>query len=234
MRFKTIFIRTLTLPLLAVLLVSCGSSSSSGGGLAKSYQVSVTNMSYGQPLAPLAVVMHEDAYQAWQVGVTASMGLELLAEGGDNSIFLQEALDKEVLETASGDGVILPGGTGSVELELVSKRSLQLTLASMLVNTNDAYTGINGLDLSEMKVGDQLKQPLMVYDAGTEANSEMAGSIPGPADGGEGFNAMRDDLGRVAHHPGVATRVANHPESVLDQSHRFDSPVAMLRITRLK
>lgn len=235
MNFKINTIRLLVISSLAGLLFGCGSSGdNSDGGSMKRYQVSVTNISYGQPLAPLALVMHEEDYLAWQVGMAASSGLELLAEGGDNSEFLQEAMDRKVLQAASSEGVIVPGEAGSVEVELHSRQFLQLTLATMLVNTNDAYTGVSALDISALKVGDTIKQTLFVYDAGTEANSEMDGSIPGPADSGEGFNATRDDLDRVAHHPGVATAVANHSESVLDHSHRFDSPVAMLQITRLK
>lgn len=231
MGIKKIFVFMLLIPLVSGSLISCRDSS---GGVKKSFQISVTNLSYGQPLSPLAIVMHKKSYQAWQVGETASMGLELLAEGGDNTEFLKDAYEHGVLHIASGEGVIVPGETASVDVELRVKRKLQLTIASMLVNTNDAYTGVSGLDLSRMKVGNELDMMLGVYDSGTETNSELAGTIPGPADGGEGYNSAHDDLGRVTRHPGVATRVANHPDSVLDQAHRFDSPVAMLRITRLE
>ena len=104
----------------------------------------------------------------------------------------------------------------------------------MLVNTNDAFTGIDQLDFSGLAVGDSLTRQLAVYDAGTEYNDELAGSIPGPADGGEGFNALRDDLDKVSRHPGVASVDGSNPDSALDQSHRFDGPVASLTITRIQ
>jgi len=66
----------------------------------------------------------------------------------------------------------------------------------MLVNTNDSFTGLNAWDLSKLAVGDSWSTNVGVYDAGTEINSELLGTIPGPADGGDGtdFNAMRCEV----------------------------------------
>ncbi|MDZ7875452.1 MAG: spondin domain-containing protein [Rhizobium sp.] len=70
---------------------------------------------------------------------------------------------------------------------------LRVTLISMPVNTNDAFTGVSSIDLSKMAVGDVMTMDTVAYDAGTEKNAESASTIPGPAGGGEGFNPMRDD-----------------------------------------
>jgi hypothetical protein len=72
----------------------------------------------------------------------------------------------------------------------------------------------------------------MAYDAGTEANTEAKGSMPGPADGGEGFNAARDDVNFVHIHPGVISQYDGLADSVLMPSHRFDNPVLAVTITR--
>ena len=85
-----------------------------------------------------------------------------------------------------------------------------------------------------MAVNDSMAMMLPVYDAGTEANSEAAGTIPGPADGGEGFNAERDDADTVSYHPGVVSSQDTLPDSVLMAEHRFDNPVARLIITRVE
>jgi len=73
-----------------------------------------------------------------------------------------------------------------------------------------------------------------VYDAGTEINNEAPGTIPGPADGGEGFNADRsDNVNLVRGHGGVVSSADGLASSVLDQSHRFDNPAVMVTITRI-
>ena len=49
-----------------------------------SYEVSVTNLTYGQPMSPIGVALHSEG-QLWMVGESASAELEQMAEGGDNS-----------------------------------------------------------------------------------------------------------------------------------------------------
>ena len=75
---------------------------------------------------------------------------------------------------------------------------------------------------------------LPVLDAGTEANSEAAGTIPGPADGGEGYNAERDDADLVSFHPGVVSADDGLMMSALTSAHRFDNPAVKLSITRVE
>ena len=57
--------------------------------------------------------------------------------------------------------------------------------------------------------------------------------IPGPAGGGEGFNANRDDeADRVSMHSGVVSQDDRLASSALTEQHRFDNPVARVRIER--
>ena len=200
-----------------------------------SYRVSVTNLSNNQPLSPLAVVLHTAGYRAWTAGMSADSGLEQLAEGGDTSGLISEAMaDSHVLKTATGSGLILPGASDSVDVTTSDSGDLQLSLAAMLVNTNDGFTGVSGADLAELQAGDSLRLYGMAWDAGTEANSETAATIPGPAGGGEGYNMTRDDVDFVSVHAGVVTMDDGLASSVLDESHRFIGPVSMISITRTK
>ncbi|HFQ61119.1 MAG TPA: hypothetical protein ENK39_02315, partial [Epsilonproteobacteria bacterium] len=75
---------------------------------------------------------------------------------------------------------------------------------------------------------------LVTYDAGTEANSELASTIPGPAGGGEGFNAARDDKDFVSVHEGVVTKDDGLSTSALTQMHKWDNPAASVSIERVK
>ncbi|MEH6348161.1 MAG: spondin domain-containing protein [Bermanella sp.] len=223
---------TLAMTILTASLLSACGSSSDDDDVEVSYEVTLTNLTSNQPLSPLAVQLHNTAYQAWEVGSVASESLEMLAEGGDNTAFL--AVDSaNVYNGVSGSGAVAPGITQSLSISADEATDMQLTLVTMLVNTNDAFAGKTGLDLSDLAMGESMKHFLPVYDAGTEGNSELAGTIPGPADdGGEGFNMARDDVDFVARHPGVVGMDHGYSESVLNSTHSFDSPVAVLTVTR--
>ncbi|MBU2878808.1 MULTISPECIES: spondin domain-containing protein [Aliiglaciecola] len=194
------------------------------------YQVTVTNLTNGQPLSPIAVILHSDD-NLWMIGDSASVELETMAESGDNSSLLGLPM---VLASASGDAPVGPGVSETFEVNIEDVTDAKLTVATMLVNTNDAFTGLNAWDLSQLAVGDTWKGAMAAYDAGTEGNSEAAGTIPGPADGGVGFEDARDDVDYVAMHPGVVTSADNLATSVLDSQHKFDNPVISISVTRIE
>lgn len=201
----------------------------------KQFEISVSNLTAGQPLSPIAVFILDDTQpNAFAVGTPASDALELMAESGDNSGLL-DSIDS--LSEASGSAPVGPGGSDSFELEVEAdeETALTLTVLTMLVNTNDAFTGVNGADISDLAVGASLAFRTPSYDSGTETNSEAAGTIPGPADGGEGFNAARDDVtDQVTMHGGVVTAADGYSGSVLSQQHRWDNPVTTVTIMRVQ
>jgi len=196
------------------------------------YRVSLSNLTYMQPMSPMAVVLHTDIYSAYKTTAEASIGLEKLAEGGDNSLLLSEAnMHEDVRSAQSGQGLILPGQSES--LEISGNAAECLSVVSMLVNTNDAFTGVSCLNVDGLEVGEKMTVNLPTYDAGTENNSETASSIPGPAGGGEGFNAVRDDRNFVAAHGGVVTVDDGLETSALKAEHRWDNPTASVMIERI-
>ncbi len=244
-------IRYLLVTAATLLVAACGNGSSDAprpaplpdpGAAAPptaTFAVTVTNLTNAQPLSPVGVVAHFDGYAVFNVGAPASAGLEDLAEGGSNAAFLAEADGSaDVAGTASGAGPIPPAGSETIMLEAevpgTSLTRLRISTSSMLVNTNDAITVLNGISVAGMVVGDVVRARTIAYDAGTEANSEEAIHIPGPAGGGEGFNPVRDDLAdRVAMHPGVVGQDDGFATSNLNNQHKFDNPVAMVRIERI-
>ncbi len=195
-----------------------------------SYEVTVQNLTQGQPLSPVGVALHGDAVM-WEVGMSASAALEVLAEGGDNSDF---TASEGVMASASGAGPIAPASSETVTVTVVNEPDTFISVATMLVNTNDAFAGITGHALGELEVNQSMTMVLPVLDAGTEANSEVTGTIPGPADGGEGYNAERDDADMVSFHPGVVSAEDGLTVSVLTAAHRFDNPAVKLTITRVE
>ncbi len=198
------------------------------------FEITTTNLTVAQPLSPIAALVHAEDISVFQVGSPASEALEILAEGGDNSELLASV---DSAAAIGSEGPLGPGGTEVLNLELADDNltGLQLSVVTMLVNTNDAFTAVNGLDLSGMAAGDSVTLNTISYDSGTEANTEAAADIPGPAGGGEGFNPTRDDIrDQVTMHGGVVTEDDGLVGSALEQSHRWDNPTARITITRVQ
>ena len=110
-----------------------------------SFDVTVTNLTNAQPLSPVAVIAHQDLFSVFAIGSPATVGLETLAEGGDNSALIAEASAVVGIgDTASGAAAIGPAGseTVSVSFEETALASMTLSVSTMLVNTNDAITGV--------------------------------------------------------------------------------------------
>ncbi|WP_322804360.1 spondin domain-containing protein [Vibrio alfacsensis] len=200
------------------------------------YTVNVANLTANQPLSPLAVLTHNEDYNLFRVGQAASVELEHLAEGGSNTelLALMDSNDS-VYQGVSGNGLVLPGESDQVTITVDPSHYGYLSVASMFVNTNDAFVGETGLSLKSLAVGESYEMNMNVWDSGTERNDEMASTIPGPAGGGEGFNATRDDgSNRVAFHAGVISQDDGLANSALSANHRFLNPGAKVVITRVE
>jgi len=196
-----------------------------------SYDITITNITNNQPLTPFAVVMHQSGYDAWSLGSSVTTGLEELAESGSPDAFLTEAdANSNVIATATNGAITIPGSSATISVTVDDNSNLMLSVAGMLANTNDAFSGVNGWDISELVTGDSMVVLAKVYDAGTETNDEA--NIPGPAAGGEGFNAARVGLDQVVIHPGVVTTADGLNTSALDESHRWQNYAAKISITK--
>ncbi len=201
------------------------------------FQVTVSNLTNGQTMSPAALIVHQTGFQIFEVGAPASVELEVLAEGGDNADLLNLADDNiNVIATASGAGPIPPGQSEVISFEIPERflPNAHFSVSTMLVNTNDAITGVNTVNIEALAIGDSLARRGVAYDAGTEADDEMAIYIPGPAGGGEGFNAERDDqINAVTMHTGVVTMHDGLTTSALNGQHKFDNPTIQVRIERI-
>jgi hypothetical protein len=217
-------------PLAALLIAGRGSS---GDVDIATYSITLMNSSSSQPLSPAAVVLHDTTYSAWEIGTAVTDGLEMLAEGGDPTDFLAEAnVHTGVKMTAAGAGVVMPGMSDTVMVTVPKTSDLRVSVVTMLVNTNDAYTGITSGTVGTLRAGETMTVYPNVYDAGTEGNAESAATVPGPAAGGEGYNMARNDRDFASGHSGVVTADDGLSDSALDESHRFVGPVAKVRVTR--
>ncbi len=151
----------------------------------KTYEVTVTNLTRSINITPLLAVSHNRNTAMFTLGEEASEGLAAIAEGGDTSI-LQSAMDASpaVLETVTTGGLL--GAGESVTFMISSNANNRLlSLAGMLLPTNDAFAAVNSIRFPRSRA----VVYATAYDAGSEENDELCASIPGPTCGGEPFSA---------------------------------------------
>jgi hypothetical protein len=154
---------------------------------AKTFEVTITNITKDQNFTPLLLATHTGAVSLFTPGQAASLELEMQAEGG-NPMPLKDLLDSNpgVLNTAVAevDGVLLmPGQSVTVEIQGNGKFN-RLSITSMLIPTNDTIVGLRSMKLPSRSA----MAAVPAFDAGTEINDEDCDNIPGPDCGGEGFN----------------------------------------------
>ncbi len=230
---------------LGVLLAACSDSNNNNSetvtppveppaAATAQFEVRISNLTAGQPFSPVTVFITESPSMLFELGSAASIALENLAESGDNTMLLEEV--NSLVETSASDP-LAPGAneTLSIELDSEAPSTLLLSVITMLVNTNDAIAARQDVDISALAVDDSITVTLASYDAGTEANSETAATIPGPTGGGEGFNADRSDVNDIiSGHPGIVSADDGLTGSALSQLHRWDNHAANLTITRIR
>jgi len=196
---------------------------------AKTWRVTITNLTPpgpgapgSQPLSPPLFVVHSRQADVWSVGEIASHGVAAIAEDANNAP-LESALPMlpgvKTVHTGTG-GPIPSGVTRSFTVE-TSGRFNRLSVVTMLVNTNDAFTGLDSLRLR----GHGSSHETMAYDAGSERNNELKSHIPGPCCG----NAfVRDPEGAlIAPHEGITGR------GQLSQAYDWDGAAARITIERV-
>ncbi|HJZ70259.1 MAG TPA: spondin domain-containing protein [Vicinamibacterales bacterium] len=189
--------------------------------------VTITNLTQSQVFTPIVAASHKSSVKLFELGQPASEPLEILAEAGDTGP-LKTTLEQSgaVLDIADS-GAPLPQGA-SVTLSLATRGGFRfVSVAAMLVPTNDAFFALNGIE--GPRGHDVLTRYSPAYDAGTEANDELCAHIPGPpfACTGEGFNPARPADNFVHIHPGIHG-IGNLAAATYD----WRNPVARIVIRR--
>ena len=168
------------------------------------YEITVTNLTAAEIFTPILAASHVGGARLFDLGSPASVPLEALAEAGDVGPLVARATGSPaVRDIAVSSGPLPPGG--SVTLELAAGgRFDHVSVASMLVPSNDAFFAANGVE--GPRGHDTVVVLSPAYDAGTERNDQECASIPGPPNvcQGEGFNASRAGAEGFVHvHRGI-------------------------------
>ena len=192
------------------------------GGPEATYRITIENIATGfQPLSPAGVAVHDSRTDVWSVGSPATNAVAAIAEDANLPVFVGSYAQAGGVADAfvGGAAPIGPGGSDSFEFD--ARPGSRVSLVSMLVNTNDAFTGLDGIVLG----GATEVFEVGAYDAGTEINNEMASHIPGPV-GGNAF-VRAPEAGVITHHDGIQG-VGDIPASTA-----WTGPVARITVERL-
>eukprot|EP00904_Undaria_pinnatifida_P007277 jgi/Undpi1/367/HiC_scaffold_1.g00363.m1 len=122
-----------------------------------------------------------------------------------------------------GLGDLNPGEAETITLEVDEVNCANetlLTMVTMLVNTNDAFTGIDSMPLL---VNESSTVFPNAFDAGTEINTELCVNIPGPAcDDATGNDVAEPGEGFIHQHRGFQGVAEDLPADIYD----WRNPVA--------
>jgi hypothetical protein len=178
---------------------------------AGSLTVTMTNTSDTQPMTPPVVVLHnapdaDNGMRLFYPSLPAHPSVVAIAENGNNAPMVEllgYLTDQGRASTyavgfadPANPGPLLPGMSASVDLDLASDDQV-LSIVSMVVCTNDGFSGVNAHTLSA-DASETFMAP--IYDAGSETNVLTLDYWVPPC--GSEANLTDDENGSVTLHPG--------------------------------
>ncbi len=222
--------------------IAAGVDQQSAAGGQRLYDVTITNLTSSQPLSPGVIVTHRKDAEVWAVGSPASEGIRQIAENGDELPAVAELTGASGVFQVVGTG--LPpihrlGGPGAASRTFrIAARgdANRLSVAVMLICTNDGFTGLSGVKLpGGFKAEEHLTDG---YDAGTEANDQLLTHVVDPcgaigpvsvAPDGQNLRTATPG-GVIAHHAGIQASTGDLSPAV----YGWTDPVARITIQRVK
>ena len=190
------------------------------------YKVTITNLTPGQPLAPVMVATHRPGVAFFKLGEAPSDELARLAEAGDGQPMADKlaAMPKVDEATVSTMGLTFPGKSTTVMISAKHPFS-HISVGAMLGATNDAFFAIKDVALPWGM--SELTYVAPAYDAGSETNDELSSTVAGL--GGEGYSPNDNGEGFVHIHNGVHG-IGDLVAATMD----WRNPVAKITIQRVK
>lgn len=237
--------RALGTALAAASALSIGTASADGDNWrGATYKVTITNLTTGQPFTPPVIAIHNRRANVFALGTPASEGVRQIAENGNNAPLVSAlSQDPNVRQVIEGTAPIVPaanpGGTAfdsqATFTFRTSGRARFVSLVSMLICTNDGFTGANTIRLPARKTTILARG----YETRTERNTEDFADIVPPCQGLIGVGS--DDAGTGTSNPSLGENgiVIPHPGVVGDNDldprvHDWADPVAKIVIERVR
>lgn len=238
----------------AGLLTAVGSASAQ----VADYQITITNLTAGQPMSPPVVATHRVGGALWRLNRSASLGVKEIAENGNNGPLLDDLRQRrlrgrifdyvQLTSSPMLPGPLVPAGrpgsanfprqiTGRIRADL--RRAPRLSFVSMLVCTNDGFTGVDGVRLPTRR-GRSLTVRTVAYETRTERNTEVFADIMPPCQALIGTPSPSGAPGTAQSNPALAESGVIIPHAgiignaELDRSiHGWGNPVAKIVIRRI-
>lgn len=188
------------------------------------YKVTVTNLTIGQVLSPPLLATHSSRVKVFDLGQPARPGVALIAEDGKTATLKSELMSQAgTKEVVVGAGGIQPGKSATYRIKTDSRHP-RLSIVTMLVSTNDGFTGLSG-ELVNGLARAQFLAP--GYDAGSERNSESCRFVPGAPCSAHDARDTEGAEGFVSIHPGI-----HGQGDVPVQLYDWRNPVARVTVVR--
>jgi hypothetical protein len=194
------------------------------------YEVTLHNLTpatgegSSQVFSPPVIAAHRPSVHMFEVGRRAIEELALIAEDAVHQPMVDRLSgSSKVAEVQVAGRPVPPGGSATWEVQAEAGFP-HLSMAFMLVNTNDGFSGVDALKLPSHG---SIELSLSAYDAGSEANDELAASIPGPCCGSVGTGTETSEPIQV--HPGILG-VGDLAPAV----YGWSGPVATLEVKRIR
>lgn len=235
----------LTVAVVGLVFLATVSSAAAEAPVA-TYEVTIDNLTAGQPFTPPVVATHRASTGIFTVGQPASFALKEIAENGNLApMIAQLGSDKHVSDSVAAAAPLVPAGLPgsamfgeSVTLTVKASKGAEfLSFASMLICTNDGFTGVDSLRLPK-DVGETVEVQSAGYDAGTELNTEDFADIVPPCQGLVGVSSGEPGTGTsnpalaeggvIHHHPGIAGAA-----DLVPAVHGWTDPVAEITVKRV-
>ncbi len=208
------------------------------------YKVTITNLTSGQPLTPPVLVTHTRKAEIFRLGDSSSAEIQAIAENGNNAPLVAAlSSSAEVHQVVQGTAPLIPAGNpGAVPFESSDSYTISargsaryLSIAAMLICTNDGFTGLNSVKLPARK----RTLYAVAYDARSEQNTEDFADMVPPCQGLIGVTSddagtgasdpMLAEGGIIIPHPGIAGGADLQPNV-----HNWSDPVARIVIERVR
>lgn len=156
-----------------------------GHGKDRMYEVTITNATLGQPIAPSVIATHSDDFELFELGPVPMIGdpgydyyfaLATMAETGSPDLARDEvAASYGVWEAVALPPILFPRESNSTLIS-ASGKARYLSAMAMLGKTNDAFYAVRDVPLPK-HMGETVRVLANAYDAGSEANAESAATV---------------------------------------------------------
>ncbi len=214
----------------ALALVAAAVSPAAGQQIA-TYNVTIENLTSGQPFTPPVVAAHTSGMDVFEVGQAASAEVQAIAENGNNEPLV--ALlggSAAVVDSATGTAPVMPGESATITVE--APAGSLLSVVFMLICTNDGFSGVDSMTLP---ASGSESVDANAYDAGTENNTEDFADIVPPCqdligvssdDAGTGeTNTALAEGGVITAHQGIQGGT-----DLTVSDHGWTDPVAQITV----